>query len=530
MRVSSPRYELREKGRSGPAAGVPATRRAFRPGPRASRALGLLLAGLAGAALACGAGGEGSVADTGGMSGTGISQGPITAFGSIFVNGVEWDLSEATVVVNDAPTTESELRLGMVVRVEGSFDDDGASGRALSVAFDAELEGPIEADPVEVMPGGLEKTFSVLGRTVSIHETDTTFDGGASFDTLARDDVVEVSGFVDPSGTIRATRIELEGSFPTISEVELRGRVENLTVNGAAGEFDLGPILIHFDASTTFSETAPESLSEGDLVEVEGLLRITGDEIDAVEIELESEGFDEDDFERVELEGFVSGFVSDGDFRVAGIPTDASNALFDPAGSVLADGLLVEVDGRLENGVLIASRVEIEDDDDDDDGENVEIEAAVTQVDPVARRLTILGITVEADGDTQLEDDRDEDPNFRFDEIQPGDWLEIQAVETGTASARALSIERDDLGDDVVLGGPVTMLDPVLPAISILGRDVPLGPGTLFFDDTGAPRSQEAFFMLVLPGDVVRARDPLVLPGDDPGLLLEAGEVELSSD
>ncbi|HKK51694.1 MAG TPA: DUF5666 domain-containing protein, partial [Myxococcota bacterium] len=139
MRVSSPRYELREKGRSGPAAGVPATRRAFRPGPRASRALGLLLAGLAGAALACGAGGEGSVADTGGMSGTGISQGPITAFGSIFVNGVEWDLSEATVVVNDAPTTESELRLGMVVRVEGSFDDDGASGRALSVAFDAEL-------------------------------------------------------------------------------------------------------------------------------------------------------------------------------------------------------------------------------------------------------------------------------------------------------------------------------------------------------------------------------------------------------
>jgi len=74
------------------------------------------------------------------------------------------------------------------------------------------------------------------------------------------------------------------------------------------------------------------------------------------------------------------------------------------------------------------------------------------------------------------------------------------------------------------------MLDPVLPAISILGRDVPLGPGTLFFDDTGAPRSQEAFFMLVLPGDVVRARDPLVLPGDDPGLLLEAGEVELSSD
>jgi len=47
--------------------------------------------------LACTAGGGGDTAATGGMSGTGISQGSVTAFGSIFVNGIEWNLDSAAI-------------------------------------------------------------------------------------------------------------------------------------------------------------------------------------------------------------------------------------------------------------------------------------------------------------------------------------------------------------------------------------------------------------------------------------------------
>ena len=41
--------------------------------------------------LACDDGGGSNLAN-GGMSGTGISQGPIAGFGSIFVNGAEWEI------------------------------------------------------------------------------------------------------------------------------------------------------------------------------------------------------------------------------------------------------------------------------------------------------------------------------------------------------------------------------------------------------------------------------------------------------
>ena len=46
------------------------------------------------AALACVEGTQ--TADNGGMSGTGISQGAIDSFGSIFVNGVEWRTGSAS--------------------------------------------------------------------------------------------------------------------------------------------------------------------------------------------------------------------------------------------------------------------------------------------------------------------------------------------------------------------------------------------------------------------------------------------------
>ena len=54
--------------------------------------------------LSCdGGGGEGgSFADSGGISGTGLSEGAIDSFGSIFVNDVEWDLARATIEIDGA--------------------------------------------------------------------------------------------------------------------------------------------------------------------------------------------------------------------------------------------------------------------------------------------------------------------------------------------------------------------------------------------------------------------------------------------
>ena len=236
------------------------------------RNLGLGAIALAAFALSC------SSSDSGGMSGTGVSQGSINSFGSIFVNGVEWNVSGATIELDGVRADSTDLRVGMVVRVEGSFSDDGLSGEADTVEFDDSIEGPIESDPVETVVG-VEKTFSVLGTTVIMRVGDTTFDDGATFAGLRADDVVEVSGFLDATGAIHATRIELGGVFPATDDIELRGRVANLVKNpDDSGIFDLGTVVVRYTATTQFSDVTRGSLTTGDLVEIDGTLRPTGNE------------------------------------------------------------------------------------------------------------------------------------------------------------------------------------------------------------------------------------------------------------
>ena len=151
------------------------------------------------------------------------ARGPITSFGSIFVNGVEWETDQAEIEMDDRPAFEEALRLGMVVRVEGTLSADGQHGVADRVVFD-DVEGPIDATPLETIDG-LEKRFTVLGRSVIVEVGFTTFDGTASYDELERGDMVEVSGLIDPDGHIRATRIEgHDASIPAAATASCAAR------------------------------------------------------------------------------------------------------------------------------------------------------------------------------------------------------------------------------------------------------------------------------------------------------------------
>ena len=486
---------------------------------------GLAALALAVLALSC------SSSDSGGMSGTGVSQGSISSFGSIFVNGVEWNISSATVELDGVRADSTDLRVGMVVRVEGNFSDDGLSGDADTVAFDDSIEGPIESDPVETV-AGVEKTFSVLGTTVIMRIDETTFDDGASFAGLRADDVVEVSGFLDATGAIHATRIELGGVFPTADDIELRGRVANLVKHpDDSGIFDLGTVVVRYTATTRFADVTRGSLTTGDLVEIDGTLRLTGNEVDATKIERESTGFGSGDRDEAKVEGIVVLCTESPDYCVGGVPIDDGTALFEPPGFVPAPGDRVEIEGSQIGGVLVATKVKSEDE--DEVARDVRIAAAVTSVDSVARKLVILGVTISADGHTRLEDHSDlDDETLSFSELLPGQYVELEAISTGTNTARALSIERDDASagdDDVLLEGPVTALDPNAPSLSILGQSIPLDGGTQFRDASGQTRTEEEFFRN--PGDVVlgesvRAKDQ---DATDLSTLTESDELEIQA-
>ncbi|MDC1295715.1 DUF5666 domain-containing protein [Myxococcota bacterium] len=454
----------------------------------------------------------GGLADSGGMSGTGISQGAVSSFGSVFVNGVRWDLSSATIEIDGMVASESDLRVGMVVRVEGDFAAGNADGTATRVTFEDVLEGPIENAPVETVPGMI-KTFTILGQTVAVDALETIFDDGATFATLAANEVLEVSGFSDGAGGVQASRVSLRGTFPGDNDVDLIATVSNLVVNpDDSGLFDLGPIVVRFTQTTPFTDVTRATLMNGDRVKVEGTLRPSGTEVDATEVELEDDGLGADDLERVELEGFATACPESTDFCVGGVPVDTSMATFDPATYVPMIGDRVEVEGPLVSGTLEAIRVESEDE--DPNKRNVRIEAAVTSIDNVARTLVVLGVTVVADGETVLEDNSlIEDENFRFTELMVGDFVKVQGIDDGGANVRALSIVREDASEgdaDVRLEGPVTGFDVATPTLEILGQSVPLNMGTLYFDDLGAPRTEEQFFRDpgdVMLGDVVSAED-----------------------
>jgi len=320
-----------------------------------ARHLPLLLAAVL---LSCA---DGTQLASGGIGGTGFTQGPIEGFGSIFVGGVEWRTDGASFLVDGATGAEKDLAVGMVVSITGDLDPGGLTGIALTVEQDDDLEGPVSAvDPVD--PTGVDtREITVLGTTVIVRRAGTTFegDGGFSFDTIAVDDVVEIDGLASLDGDLVATHVEKDGELVLgTTEVDLEGRVASL-VPGIS--FDLGSVRVDLGPGTDYEDLDVDDLANGLDVEVTGVL-VAESTVEASEVSLRGERL-MGDFEDVEIEGFVTDFTSVADFRVAGVPVDASGASFEDGGpGDLADGVRVEVEGAVVGGVLIAEEVEIEDD------------------------------------------------------------------------------------------------------------------------------------------------------------------------
>jgi len=327
-----------------------------------SASLALVLVALSG----CGGGGGSST--VAGIGGTGkIASGTITAFGSIWVNGIKYDIDSASLEVNDddsAGLSQDDLRIGMVVTVTAVVE--GSSGVASLVVYDNEIEGPVSGltDP----GNGLTKSFSVIGVDVVVDGTGTEFDDGEapgfSFATISNDDVVEISGFIDGSNILNATYIKKTDDFVSGgSEVEFKGTADAGTDAGAGDSFTLDGVTVNIRADADLSEVPGERVTDAMFVEVKGTL--TNDNpltIDAFRIEQEDDGLEEDAGE-IELEGFVSDFVDNSNFRVDGQLVDASDAEFKPTDLDLrlSDGTKVEVEGTIEGGILNARKVEEED-------------------------------------------------------------------------------------------------------------------------------------------------------------------------
>ncbi|HSH71120.1 MAG TPA: DUF5666 domain-containing protein [Deferrisomatales bacterium] len=289
-----------------------------------------------------GCGGGPTVADGGGgIGGTGVvaARGPITGFGSIWVNGIRFDVSGARVTVEGVTASGEDLDLGMVVAVSGMGAADGSVVADLVVYAD-NLEGPIDS-----IAGG---EIRVLGQTVRLTAR-TQVRGGP----LEPGNVIEVSGLTDAAGTIHATYVEKKAdSMGPGDEIGLKGIARN--VNPQEGTFEINGLTVSYAGTTA-------SLA-GEFVKVRGDQGVVGGILVAKEVELGGGGeLPQDDGVRAELEGFVTSLDGVALFTLDGTPVDASQAEFtggSPAELVV--DARVEVEGTFQGGVLVAVQVAFE--------------------------------------------------------------------------------------------------------------------------------------------------------------------------
>ena len=131
---------------------------------------------------ACSSGGsEGTGADGGDGGGgvpTAVSFGTITQLGSAYVNDVHYVTSSATVKIDDSPSTDDQLKVGQVVVVSGSIDDNGVDGTASSVTVESVVKGP-----VDVVYNATTRELGVLGQTIQVTDLtiiDDSISGGVA--------------------------------------------------------------------------------------------------------------------------------------------------------------------------------------------------------------------------------------------------------------------------------------------------------------------------------------------------------------
>ncbi|WP_070987192.1 DUF5666 domain-containing protein [Halofilum ochraceum] len=399
----------------------------------------------------CGGGSSGDTvadSDPGGIGGTGISSGSISAIGSIVVNGRRFDVESAEIAVNGTPKTQSALEVGYVVDVRGDFDD----GVAESVEFIPDLVGPITGTSI---PAGTDTgTLAVMGQVVQVTPT-TLFTNGASADGLTEGDRVLVSGFRNSGREIVASHIRLRPGSGDFPEDQIVGRATSVSPDG----FEIAGLRI----DTAFPPDAGERVVATGMYQSRPSPRFEADDVAAMD-DLRAEPDD-----AVELEGIVEAFDTlSSPFTVDGVTVDGSGATVE-GGDIGLDAE-VEVDGSFNrDGVLIARRIEV------DREENVEIEARVSDVssDLTSVRFFNGALSVRITDRTRLKDDSGGIDAFGVGDIAPGNYLEIDGyVANGGASVVATRLEREDPEDQAVIEGPVQSFDAANQSITLLGITV----------------------------------------------------------
>lgn len=453
-------------------------------------ALMLLVLGYVG----CGGSSDNNQPIIGPQATTGVlAVGEISGFGSVIVNGIDFDTSSTTVMMDDSPGTLSQLRIGMIVSVHGTVNNDTGAASARDVMFVDDAEGVITSI------NQANNSFVVLGRTVMVDEL-TVFDD-MSFDTMAVGNVVQVSGHWRSQEQIQATHVlRIANAYSAGMEMEVKGEISGLNTNTM--HFNIGTQVC--DYSSAMLQLGGATLDNGLYVEVTSTSALANGDLILDQIQARDRDQDRDricdsdcDFE---LDGYITRFVSATDFDVDNFPvtTTSSTVYVNGTVSTLAMDVQVAVDGILDSsGIFVADRIVFR------LPSLIEISADVEAIDSAAASVTVLGITVATNESTMFRDDSSANvSDFGIDNLAVGDRVEIRAYLDGTV-VTATKVERDDAATTVVLKAVVESFSQ--PSITLLGVTVMADTNTIFQDVSKTVIDESMFFGLLTTDSLVRA-------------------------
>jgi Domain of unknown function (DUF5666) len=413
---------------------------------------------------ACGGGGGGNdttTAPTGtnNVSTDGVSQGTISGFGSIIVNGVRYDDSKST--VNDDDDDDSpgrskdELRLGMVVTVTGSSGT--ATGTATAINFGSELKGPVQTlsapaatsstaptssttpttstTPATPTTAAVQ-TLTILGQQVEINSR-TVFDSltlPGGYADIRVGNVLEIHGLLNPAtNKLVATYIQRENNA---NKYKLTGNISSS--NAASKSFKIGSETIQYanieakrlrativDGATVrvTLATTPVATSTWSAIRIVQNKRMLGN------------------IGRLEFEGVITAFTSTTAFSIGNLQVDASGAQFPRGITGLALGARVEVKGVMTNGVLVASKVKVEKGENpsaEDNDNQIELHGALSGLNAASKTFTLRGLQVSYAGNVVYKDGS-------ASNLANGVKVEVKAALATTGSTlQALRIKFED--------------------------------------------------------------------------------------
>jgi hypothetical protein len=444
----------------------------------------------------------------GGGTASASSKGVVSALGSVTVNGIRFDTSAARIAIDDSPgRPESELKLGMVVKVKGSKDDAAGTGRATEVEAHHAVRGKVDDKG-----GGILK---VGGHEVEIEHATEFEDRARRLDSIGVGERVRVHGHPTATGRFRATRVEKDSG--TSEDFQVKGFVSDLDRTALTFTLKVSP-----DAAASYAvamasgATLPAGVANGSCVEVHAAAPPAGGALTAIAVHLEDAKLGQAESE-AEVEGLVTSgtsvqFVVEGQTVAASAATRWDNGV--PAD--LLPGVKVEAEGRLDAGnVLQATNVSFR--------ANVRLQGAVSNVNATSARegtFQVLGILVRTDPWTEWKGSGG--GSLDLSSIGAGP-VEVRGTPAADGSIAATRVEATN-DDRLILQGPVSARSASAGTLSILGLTVQTNGRTEYRDASEAATTAAAFYAAVTEGRTVvkaRSRDPLS------GSTLTAEQVEI---